>query len=44
VRAVSEIERDVKEELWWDLDLEATDISVSVRNGVVALSGLSGIL
>jgi osmotically-inducible protein OsmY len=39
VRSDSEIELDVKEELRWDPDLEATDISVSVGNGVVALTG-----
>jgi osmotically-inducible protein OsmY len=35
----SEIERDVKEELQWDPDLDATDIAVSVKNGVVTLAG-----
>jgi osmotically-inducible protein OsmY len=35
----SEIERDVKEELGWDPDLDATDIAVSVKNGVVTLAG-----
>lgn len=35
----SEIERDVKEELQWDPDLDAADIAVSVRNGVVTLAG-----
>jgi osmotically-inducible protein OsmY len=35
----SEIERDVKEELGWDPDLDATDIAVSVKNGVVTLTG-----
>jgi osmotically-inducible protein OsmY len=39
VRSDSEIERDVKQELRWDPDLNATDISVSVSNGVVALTG-----
>jgi osmotically-inducible protein OsmY len=35
----SEIEKDVKEELSWDPDLDATDIAVSVNKGVAALSG-----
>ena len=35
----SEIERDVKAELEWDPDLDATDIAVSVKQGVVALAG-----
>ena len=34
-----EIERDVKDELEWDPDLDATDIAVSVKNGVVTLAG-----
>ncbi len=34
-----EIERDVREELKWSPDLDATDIAVSVNQGVVALSG-----
>ena len=35
----SEIERDVKDELYWNPDLDATDIAVSVKKGVVTLSG-----
>jgi osmotically-inducible protein OsmY len=38
-RSDSEIERDVKEELQWDPDLDAIDISVSVKDGVVTLTG-----
>ena len=34
-----DIERDVKEELSWDPDLDATDIAVSVKKGVVTLTG-----
>ena len=34
-----DIERDVREELQWDPDLDATDIAVSVRDGVVTLTG-----
>jgi osmotically-inducible protein OsmY len=39
MRSDSEIERDVKEELQWDPDLDAIDIAVSVKQGVVALTG-----
>jgi osmotically-inducible protein OsmY len=39
MRGDSEIERDVKEELGWDPDLDATDIALSVKNGVVTLAG-----
>lgn len=39
MKSDSEIERDVKDELMWDPDLDATDIGVSVKNGVVALTG-----
>jgi osmotically-inducible protein OsmY len=35
----SEIERDVKEELEWDPDLDATDIAISVKQGVLTLAG-----
>ncbi len=39
MRPDSEIERDVREELQWDPDLDATDIAVSVKDGVVTLAG-----
>jgi osmotically-inducible protein OsmY len=39
MRSDEEIERDVKAELEWDPDLDATDIAVKVKNGVVALTG-----
>jgi osmotically-inducible protein OsmY len=39
MRSDSEIERDVKEELEWNPDLDATNIAVSVKDGVVALTG-----
>jgi osmotically-inducible protein OsmY len=39
MRSDSEIERDVREELKWDPDLNADDIAVSVKNGVVTLAG-----
>ncbi|HEY2530932.1 MAG TPA: BON domain-containing protein [Xanthobacteraceae bacterium] len=39
MKSDSEIERDVKDELMWDPDLDATNIGVSVKNGVVALTG-----
>ena len=37
-----EIERDVRNELQWDPDLDATDVAVSVKQGVVTLAGLVG--
>jgi len=39
MRSDSEIERDVKAELEWQPGLDATDIAVSVRNGIVTLAG-----
>jgi osmotically-inducible protein OsmY len=39
MRSDSEIERDVRDELKWDPDLNADDIAVSVKNGVVTLAG-----
>ena len=39
MRTDNEIERDVKDELQWDPDLDATDIAVSVKQGVVTLAG-----
>jgi len=39
MRSDSEIERDVKDELKWNPDLDASDIAVSVKNGVVTLAG-----
>src|SRR6476620_1827235 len=39
MRLDSEIERDVKDEFHWDPDLDATDIAVSVKQGVVTLAG-----
>ena len=39
MKSDSEIERDVKDELLWDPDLDASDIAVSVKNGVVTLAG-----
>lgn len=35
----SEIKRDVESELKWDPDIDATDIGVAVKDGVVTLSG-----
>jgi osmotically-inducible protein OsmY len=35
----SEIERDVRDELKWDPDLDAENIAVSVKDGVVTLAG-----
>src|SRR5246127_4335056 len=39
MRSDSDIERDVKDELQWDPDTDATDIAVSVKGGVVTLAG-----
>jgi osmotically-inducible protein OsmY len=39
MRADNDIKRDVEDELRWDPDIDATDIAVSVHNGVVALTG-----
>jgi osmotically-inducible protein OsmY len=39
MRTDANIERDVKDELQWDPDLDATDIAVSVKKGVVTLTG-----
>jgi osmotically-inducible protein OsmY len=39
MRSDSDIERDVKDELQWDPDLDAPDIAVSVKSGVVTLAG-----
>ncbi|MEO3385387.1 BON domain-containing protein [Mesorhizobium sp. CAU 1741] len=35
----SDIKRDVESELKWDPDIDASDIGVAVKNGVVTLSG-----
>jgi osmotically-inducible protein OsmY len=35
----SEIKQDVEQELRWDPDIDATDIAVTVKDGVVSLSG-----
>jgi osmotically-inducible protein OsmY len=39
MKSDSEIERDVKDELSWNPDLDATDIAVSVKKGVVTFTG-----
>jgi osmotically-inducible protein OsmY len=39
MRSDEEIKRDVEEELRWDPDIDATDIAVAVKNGVVTLTG-----
>ena len=39
MRSDKEIEQDVKAELEWDPDLDANDIAVSVKQGVVTLAG-----
>jgi osmotically-inducible protein OsmY len=39
MRSDIDIKRDVEDELLWDPDLDATDIAVAVKNGVVTLTG-----
>jgi osmotically-inducible protein OsmY len=39
MKSDEEIERDVREELRWDPDLDASDIAISVKDGVVTLAG-----
>lgn len=41
MKSDSEIEHDVREELQWDPDLNAEDIAVSVKDGVVTLAGFT---
>lgn len=41
MKSDSEIERDVREELQWVPDLNAEDIAVSVKGGVVTLAGFT---
>jgi osmotically-inducible protein OsmY len=41
MKSDSEIERDVRDELRWDPDLNADDIALSVKNGVVTLAGFT---
>ena len=41
MRADSDIKRDVEDELRWDPDLDATDIAVTVKSGVVTLAGFT---
>lgn len=37
----SDIKKHVEDELQWDPDLDATDIAVAVKNGVVTLTGFA---
>ena len=39
MRPDDDIKRDVEAELGWDPDIDATDIAVAVKDGVVTLSG-----
>lgn len=39
MRSDEDIKRDVEEELRWDPDIDATDVGVAVKNGVVTLIG-----
>jgi osmotically-inducible protein OsmY len=39
MRTDSEIKRDVEQEIRWDADIDASDIAVAVKDGVVTLTG-----
>ena len=39
MRTQSDIERDVKAELQWQPEFDATNVAVSVKDGVVTLTG-----
>jgi len=39
MKSDADIKRDVEQELKWDPDIDATDIGVAVKNGVVTLTG-----
>ncbi len=39
MRTDSDVKRDVEDELKYDADVDSTDIAVSVKNGVVSLTG-----
>ncbi len=39
MRSDSQIKKDVEEELRWEPDIDATDIAVAVKDGVVTLTG-----
>jgi osmotically-inducible protein OsmY len=41
MKSDSEIERDVRDELKWDPDLDDTNIAISVKDGVVTLAGFT---
>src|SRR4051794_30844903 len=41
MRSDSDIQRDVEDELRWDPDLDATDMAVTVKSGVVTLAGFT---
>jgi osmotically-inducible protein OsmY len=39
MRSDEDVKRDVEQELRWDPDIDATDVAVTVHNGVVTLTG-----
>lgn len=39
MRSDENVKRDVEQELRWDPDIDATDVAVTVHNGVVTLTG-----
>jgi hypothetical protein len=42
MRPDTEIKRDVEAELAWDPDIDASDIAIAVRDGVVTMTGFVG--
>lgn len=42
MRTDSDIKRDVEDEIKYDVDIDSTDIGVSVKDGVVSLTGFVG--
>jgi osmotically-inducible protein OsmY len=41
MRSDTDVKRDVEDELRWDPDLDATDIAITVKSGVVTLAGFT---
>jgi osmotically-inducible protein OsmY len=39
MRSDRDIKRDVEDELCWDPEVDATDLAIAVKNGVVELTG-----
>ena len=41
MKSDADIKRDVEAELRWDPDIDATDMAVAVKDGVVTLTGFA---